>query len=211
MLDLIVDTSRAGARMGIFGENISEEIVDNNARGESLLVVLDSLLKKASVSLDAIKRVLVLRGPGSFTGLRTGIAFCEGLCFTGKRKLYGVSTLAALTLYGNVESTLVILRARTGYWYFRNSPQGESFAEVEECFWNTERVLESLKNTTAKFAVVDSAVLKEEVFQEILNEKGIEIVQESEGSLSLFREAFNWSEPSPIQDANYIQPSYAEQ
>ena len=43
MLDLIVDTSRAGARMGIFGENISEEIVDNNARGESLLVVLDSL------------------------------------------------------------------------------------------------------------------------------------------------------------------------
>lgn len=58
---------------------------------------------------------------------------------------------------------------------------------------------------------MDSAVLTEEVFQEILNEKGIEIVQESEGSLSLFREAFNWSEPSPIQDANYIQPSYAEQ
>lgn len=210
MLDLIVDTSRSGARIGVFGQGISVEITDSKARGESLLLVLEKLLEKASVSLESISRVLVLRGPGSFTGLRTGIAFCEGLCFTGKRKLYGVSTLAALTLYGSVESTLVLLRARSGYWYFRNTTSG-NFLEAPETFSNTECVAKALLNAEGKSVVLDESVLAEQTFTSIFEQKGWAIIQESEGTLAPFREAFNWVEPSPVQDANYIQPSYAEQ
>lgn len=211
MFDLIVDTSRTGARMGIFGEKFSEEIFEANARGESLLNVLENLLKKADVSLENVSRVLVLRGPGSFTGLRTGIAFCEGLCFTGKRELFGVSTLAALTLYGSKESTAVILRARSGYWYFRDFANESSFFETEEHFWNTEKVQQCLANTRAKNVVVDSFAIAEIAFQPFFSEGKLKTILESEQGLLPFRTAFEWESPSLVQEANYIQPSYAEQ
>ena len=65
-----------------------EEIVNPDARGEILGASVDELLKRLGATLDDVKRVMVTLGPGSFSGLRTGGAFCQGLCFSGKRELY---------------------------------------------------------------------------------------------------------------------------
>ena len=93
--DLYVDTSRKGISMALSSPDASayEEIVDPAAKGETLSANLDTLLQRAGATLDDVKRVMVTVGPGSFSGLRTGVAFCQGLCFSGKRNLYGVTTL----------------------------------------------------------------------------------------------------------------------
>lgn len=57
---------------------------------------LQSVLAQAGLALDSIDVFAVATGPGSFTGLRVGIATMQGLAFAAHRPLIGVSALDAL-------------------------------------------------------------------------------------------------------------------
>ena len=62
---------------------------------ESLVLTTQAALEDAGLRTEDVDAVLVGRGPGSFTGVRIGIATAKGLsCGLGK-PLYGVSTLDA--------------------------------------------------------------------------------------------------------------------
>ena len=203
-LDLIVDTSRKGISMALCADAVYEEIVDPAAKGETLSASLDSLLQKVGATLDDVKRVMVTIGPGSFSGLRTGVAFCQGLCFSGKRNLYGVTTLQALAcLAGKTdEQVAVVIRARNGFWYLR--------LNGEESFIETEDVVARLKASSVKDAVVDAAALADESLIAVFKDKGIATTLDTDKKLSMWSPLFETVKPSLIQEANYIQPSYFE-
>jgi len=63
---------------------------------ESLLPGIDAVLREASLALGDIEGFAVSIGPGSFTGLRVGLATVKGLCFGNERPVAAVPTLAAL-------------------------------------------------------------------------------------------------------------------
>ena len=202
--DLIVDTSRKGISMALCAGSVYEEIVDPSGKGEVLSASLDALLAKVGATLDDVKRVMVTVGPGSFSGLRTGVAFCQGLCFSGKRNLYGVTTLQALACFaGSAEdSVAVVIRARNGFWYLR--------LNNEESFIETEEVVARLKGSSVKTAVVDAAALADEVLSATFAEKNIATTLDTDKPLSMWSPLFETVKPSLIQEANYIQPSYFE-
>lgn len=202
--NLIVDTSRKGIAMALCADSVYEEMVDPSAKGEILSASLDNLLAKVGATLDDVKRVMVTVGPGSFSGLRTGVAFCQGLCFSGKRKLYGVTTLQALACFAGSadDSVAVVIRARNGFWYLR--------LNNEESFIETEEVVARLKGSSVKTAVVDAAALADEVLSATFAEKNIATTLDTDKPLSMWSPLFETVKPSLIQEANYIQPSYFE-
>lgn len=209
--DLFVDTSRKGISMGLLSTDESApryiETVDEAARGETASAILDSLLSKVNATLDQVTRVMVTVGPGSFSGLRTGVAFCQGLCFSGKRKLYGVSTLQALECFAKASEasateTAVVIRARKDYWYLRLNDK-ESFIE-------TAQVVEALKGSTVKSIVVDEPAAADEALQAAFNAIGAKTILDKGKPLSDWAMLFDTVKPSLIQEANYIQPSYFE-
>ena len=202
--DLIVDTSRKGISMALCADSVYEEIVDPSGKGEVLSASLDALLTKVGATLDDVKRVMVTVGPGSFSGLRTGVAFCQGLCFSGKRDLYGVTTLQALACFAGSadDSVAVVIRARNGFWYLR--------LNNEESFIETEEVVARLKESSVKTAVVDAAALADEVLSATFAEKNITTTLDTDKPLSMWSPLFETVKPSLIQEANYIQPSYFE-
>ena len=202
--DLIVDTSRKGISMALCADSVYEEIVDPSGKGEVLSASLDALLTKVGATLDDVKRVMVTVGPGSFSGLRTGVAFCQGLCFSGKRDLYGVTTLQALACFAGSanDSVAVVIRARNGFWYLR--------LNNEESFIETEEVVARLKESSVKTAVVDAAALADEVLSATFAEKNITTTLDTDKPLSMWSPLFKTVKPSLIQEANYIQPSYFE-
>ena len=202
--DLFVDTSRKGISMALSADSVYEEMVDPSAKGEILSASLDNLLAKVGATLDDVKRVMVTVGPGSFSGLRTGVAFCQGLCFSGKRDLYGVTTLQALACFAGAtdESVAVVIRARNGFWYLR--------LNNEESFIETADVVARLQASSVKNAVVDAAALADETLVAVFKDKGIATTLDTDKKLNMWAPLFDTVKPSLIQEANYIQPSYFE-
>ncbi len=76
---------------------LAETVVHGGRKhAERLLDTVDWVLDQAGLSPDRIDALAVSRGPGSFTGLRVGIAAWKGLALGWRRPLVGVPTLDAL-------------------------------------------------------------------------------------------------------------------
>ncbi|MFV0321918.1 MAG: tRNA (adenosine(37)-N6)-threonylcarbamoyltransferase complex dimerization subunit type 1 TsaB [Alphaproteobacteria bacterium] len=80
---LWIDTSTCGCNIAVGDENnVWAYECNENTRGQSehLLVMIDRVLKKAQLKLSDIERISICKGPGSFTGVRIGLAV--GLMFS---------------------------------------------------------------------------------------------------------------------------------
>src|SRR3990170_9125672 len=90
-------TTREGSLAVIAGDHVvAERPVDQvRSYAEQLPGVLLNLLGSAGVELPAIDVFAVASGPGSFTGLRIGIATIQGLAVVTHRRVVAVSALEA--------------------------------------------------------------------------------------------------------------------
>ena len=62
----------------------------------TLLAMTESLLKNLEISMADVDAVAVAKGPGSFTGIRIGVAAAKGLAWGADKPVIGVSTLEAM-------------------------------------------------------------------------------------------------------------------
>lgn len=79
---------------------LAEARHDQSGRTADLLVTLDATCKRAGVAPTELDAIAVGAGPGSFTGLRIGMATAKGIAFAADRPLWAVSSLAALAMDG---------------------------------------------------------------------------------------------------------------
>ena len=99
VLVLALDTTtRSGSAAVVSDGELLCEIVGDGSRthGERLRRDLMRVLAAASVGLESIDLLAVAAGPGSFTGLRVGIAAMQGLAMSTGRKIVPISALDAL-------------------------------------------------------------------------------------------------------------------
>jgi tRNA threonylcarbamoyladenosine biosynthesis protein TsaB len=64
----------------------------------ALTPTIDFLLRQCGIQQQELSAIAVSKGPGSYTGLRIGVAVAKGLCFTLGIPLIGVETLEAMAL-----------------------------------------------------------------------------------------------------------------
>jgi tRNA threonylcarbamoyladenosine biosynthesis protein TsaB len=94
VLTLAFDTATAVATSALVdGEEVLGERV---SRAQTLLEDVDALLRQAGAHPSELDRLAVGIGPGSFTGVRIGLAAARGLALSLDLPGSGVSTLAAL-------------------------------------------------------------------------------------------------------------------
>lgn len=97
---LMLDTSTIVASAAILDENklIGEIIINHEKKhAEKLMISIDHLLKDTNIGINEIDIFGIVQGPGSFTGLRIGMATIKGLAQVCNKPIVGISTLAALT------------------------------------------------------------------------------------------------------------------
>lgn len=68
---------------------------------ETLLPMAERLLQGCGLTVSALDLIAVARGPGSFTGIRIGVAAAKGLSWGAEKPLCGVSTLEAMAWQGS--------------------------------------------------------------------------------------------------------------
>jgi tRNA threonylcarbamoyladenosine biosynthesis protein TsaB len=111
-LILAIETAtRAGGVAIARGETILAAIAGEPSISHStnLLEMIDAALRQAGVVLADVDIFAVASGPGSFTGLRIGLATAKAFGVHLQRELIGVSTLAAVAHASNLEGNIVAL------------------------------------------------------------------------------------------------------
>ncbi|MDE7194741.1 MAG: tRNA (adenosine(37)-N6)-threonylcarbamoyltransferase complex dimerization subunit type 1 TsaB [Oscillospiraceae bacterium] len=93
-----IDSSAVTAGCALYdGKIIAEQFLNNgHTHSETMLPMVESMLKNAGVSLADLDSIAVTAGPGSFTGLRIGIAAVKGMAVGAKKPCIAVSTLEAI-------------------------------------------------------------------------------------------------------------------
>ncbi|AYC99439.1 tRNA (adenosine(37)-N6)-threonylcarbamoyltransferase complex dimerization subunit type 1 TsaB [Neorhizobium sp. NCHU2750] len=101
MIVLAIDTASIDCSAAVFDSAagkllsaVSEEIGKGHA--ERLMAVIDQALDEAEVALDQVGKIAVVIGPGSFTGIRVGVAAARGFALSLGTECVGVSTLETL-------------------------------------------------------------------------------------------------------------------
>ena len=99
MLTLGVDTSAVTVSAALADGDalLGETFTRTQQRhSETLLPMIDALLRNCGLAIGDVGRFAVTCGPGSFTGVRIGVAAVKGMAQAGGRPCAGVSTLAAM-------------------------------------------------------------------------------------------------------------------
>ena len=126
MLILALDTALGACSAAVVADGrvlAHEHRTMQRGHAEALAPMVETLMRHAGLGFDAIDRVAVTTGPGTFTGQRVGIAFARALGVALKRPVVGVTTLdvmmeEALAKNPGASWALAAADAKRGEIYF---------------------------------------------------------------------------------------------
>jgi len=101
LLLLAFETSAKAASVALFeGQKLLGESYQNTGltHSQTLMVMAEDLLKQCGKTAQDVTHIAVAAGPGSFTGVRIGVAAAKGFAWGKELPCYGVSTLEAMAL-----------------------------------------------------------------------------------------------------------------
>jgi tRNA threonylcarbamoyladenosine biosynthesis protein TsaB len=131
---LILETSGRVARVGLARERKVAHAADlDQARrhAREMVPTIDAMLKAESLRPADLTGIMVSRGPGSYTGLRVGLATAKALAYATGCELRAVDTFAAIAEQAPAEAQhlWVIADALQGQIYLQR------FARADGCGW----------------------------------------------------------------------------
>lgn len=123
MISLFIDTSNSDVVIGLLenGRLIEKETRSIlNEHSKYAVSIIDEVLKRAKVSTNSVDEILVVNGPGSFTGIRIGLTISKVYAYLTKIKVILMSSLKCLALSkdkDNYDYILSIIDAKRGNCY----------------------------------------------------------------------------------------------
>ena len=155
-LILGIETSSdfGGVALADEGGVVAEELTRRRLNhSEELVKLISSALKGLQSGLDDLQGVAVSIGPGSFTGLRVGLAAAKGLCLSKGLPLLGIPSLDALASMCPESSLPVhaIIDAKRG-----------------EVYWSSYRYESGMQTRTGEYIAVTPQGLVERISEETM-------------------------------------------
>jgi len=147
MLTLFINTARYCSEILLLDEDkvYGKKMTRSSGReSEVLLKGIDQLLVKSGCKLENVNAVLIVLGPGSFTGLRIGLAVAQALSYGLGVPLLGISYFDLLRArLGDVRCPLVV-PAGPEKWFYQRGKKIEIIDKLPKEFLGEEDVKLSL-------------------------------------------------------------------
>ncbi len=164
-----IDTSSLAASVAVIEDNklICEYTINTKlTHSQKLMPMIENMLKISDINVNDMDMIAICQGPGSFTGLRIGMATAKALSHVNKLPIVGINSLELLA--GNMDlcdkkicSILDAQRTQVymGQYKFENSELVElkSIDVIE-----IDDLLDELRNSNEEWILVGEAVYKYE-------------------------------------------------
>ncbi len=99
---------------------------------ETLMPMIVDVMGEAAVTYDTLTAIAVTAGPGTFTGLRIGVAAARGLALASRKPLVPISTLEAIA-GAAIDQELVPADCDRGLMAAMDARRGQVYAQVFDC------------------------------------------------------------------------------
>ena len=189
MLTLAFDTATEVATSALLEDG--DVLGERTGRPQNLLEDVDALLADADAEPNEVRRIVVGTGPGSFTGLRMGLATGRALAFALDVEVAGVSTLDALAAGAPGSLPVIDARRREVFTLLDGNPVAT----------RPDRLRNSL--LLGRVCVGNGAVL----YRDVLEEAGAEIPPD-DSELHLPRAGVHARLASDFGPAELVEPIY---
>lgn len=132
MISLCMDSAYKQLVLGLYKDKellagISLEAFKKQS--ETIFVELNRLLKETNLDYKDIDRVIITKGPGSYTGIRIAMTIAKVLCSQMHKELYTISTMQ---LYAGIEKQAnVILDSRSQRAYVAHVEDGQIQGNIQ--------------------------------------------------------------------------------
>lgn len=139
---------------------------------ETLVVNIEEVLRLADVKREDLSAVAVSLGPGSFTGLRIGLAAAKAIAYALSIPLVGVPTLevlaAAFPSPGAVVAPLIDAQKGNGYFALYRFTETGLICEKDVCVASPEEIADAIANEESPVTLAGDFARK-------LMQKGVEL------------------------------------
>lgn len=80
-----------------------------------IIVKMEEAFKKSEIKPSDLDKILVVNGPGSFTGIRVGLTIAKTMAWTLKIPVVPISSLEVMASGANNDMNVALINARRGY------------------------------------------------------------------------------------------------
>ena len=170
MISLFIDTSIANVSISIVKDNkilsiIQEDIPNEHSKYATSYV--KKVIDEAGIDANDVDNILVVNGPGSFTGVRIGVTIAKTYGYLINKEIIPVSSLKSLALSTNQKGNIMsIINANRNNYYV--GIYDENYNNIiDEQFVNTNKVLELIEEYNPYIVSNDFYVLGKYKFNKV--------------------------------------------
>lgn len=211
---LYIDTSSNYLHSALLKENKLLDKISKNFNkdlSKYALSCIDKMLKNNNCTIDNIDKIIVINGPGSFTGIRIGLTIAKTIAWAKKIKIIEITSLMAMSLSvkdKKIRYVVPIIDARRGFVY------SGIYDNINKCYILKEQYL-SLNTLHAILKTLEQTNVENDSIIFVTNDniettyKVIDYIPDFENIVlnTLNNEPIN----PHLVDANYLKLTEAEE
>ena len=204
---LILDFTKS-LKLAIFSKNIllTKELNTQKNISEILIIEVEKFLKKSKISINQLKSIYVITGPGSFTGIRSALTFAKSLKLTMKLNLYGLSKFEIINFKFKInkynENRRIFLHYRDSQFFSQTFKGYKSIDEVRLINFDDEKLKLNNKLTYIYDNILFKALAENETFKK---EDSLHLVTYNfiEINEIIINNMIDNTDPKPLYISNY--------
>ena len=210
---LIADTSSSVCGVGVFDDDrcLSKNELDNGrTHSENFMPLIEKSLSEAGLKLDDIECLGVVTGPGSFTGIRIGVASCKAMAEVAGIKMVSAISLDSLAANGVGEASVIcsLIDARNDQVYC-GIFDGDVNRLEDYLADDTNVVLDVLKKYDDIVFVGDGSVVHHDLICESFKDKKISFCENNKQNVdSLWKIVNKKAKAGDFTDVDELIPVY---
>ena len=145
MINLFIDTSMVNVSISIVKDNkilsiIQEEIPNEHSKYATSYV--KRVIDEAGIDANDIDNILVVNGPGSFTGVRIGVTIAKTYGYLINKEIIPVSSLKSLAISSNMNGNVMSVITANRSSYYVGIYDSEYNNIIDEEFVSRDKLLE---------------------------------------------------------------------